>query len=71
MMASCSNEKNPFMQEWDTPYGIPPFDKISLSDYIPAVKAGIKQQEKECRKQPTSLLHQPWSKKKNRSVQEN
>ena len=47
MMASCSNEKNPFMQEWDTPYGIPPFDKISLSDYIPAVKAGIKQQEKE------------------------
>ncbi|MBR4756193.1 MAG: peptidase M3, partial [Bacteroidales bacterium] len=45
-MTACA-PKNPFLQEWNTPYGIPPFDKITLSDYIPAVKAGIKQQEKE------------------------
>ena len=45
-MTACA-PKNPFLQEWDTPYGIPPFDKIALSDYIPAVKAGIEQQEKE------------------------
>ena len=47
MMAACTQNKNPFLQEWDTPYGIPPFDKIQLSDYIPAIKAGIKQQKAE------------------------
>ncbi|MBP5218282.1 MAG: M3 family metallopeptidase [Bacteroidales bacterium] len=47
MMAACTQNKNPFLQEWDTPYGIPPFDKIQLSEYIPAVKAGIKQQKAE------------------------
>ena len=46
-MTACTQTKNPFLQEWDTPYGIPPFEKISLEDYIPAVKAGIEQQEKE------------------------
>ena len=39
--------QNPFLQEWDTPYGIPPFDKIKTSDYIPAIKAGIEQQKAE------------------------
>ena len=47
MMAACTQNKNPFLQEWDTPYGIPPLDKIQLSEYIPAVKAGIKQQKAE------------------------
>ena len=47
MMTACNQTKNPFLQEWDTPYGIPPFDNISLADYIPAVKAGIEQQEQE------------------------
>ena len=46
-MTACTQTKNPFLQEWDTPYGIPPFEKITLEDYIPAVKAGIEQQEKE------------------------
>jgi len=45
-MTACT-QKNPFLTEWDTPYGIPPFDKIQLSDYIPAVKAGIEQQTAE------------------------
>ena len=45
-LASCSRE-NPFLQEWNTPYGIPPFDKIELNDYIPALKAGIEQQNAE------------------------
>ena len=44
--ASCSRN-NPFLEEWNTPYGIPPFDEIQLSDYIPAVTAGIKQQKQE------------------------
>ena len=47
MISACTQTKNPFLQEWNTPYGIPPFEKITLEDYIPAVKAGIEQQEKE------------------------
>ena len=39
--------QNPFLQEWNTPYGIPPFDKIKTTDYIPAIKAGIEQQQAE------------------------
>ncbi len=35
------------MQEWDTPYGIPPFDKIKIEHYMPAIKAGIAEQEAE------------------------
>ena len=47
MMISCTNNSNPLLQEWNTPYGIPPFDEIALTDYIPAVKQGIKEQKKE------------------------
>ena len=39
-LASCART-NPFLQEWKTPYGIPPYEKIKFEDYIPAVKAGI------------------------------
>ena len=47
MAASCNQHKNPFLSEWDTPYGIPPYDKITEADYVPAVKAGIEQQKAE------------------------
>ena len=43
MLASCHT--NPFFEEWNTPYGIPPYDKIKVSDYLPAIKEGIKQQQ--------------------------
>ena len=43
---SCART-NPFFQEWETPYGIPPFEKIQYADYIPAVKAGIEAQQAE------------------------
>ena len=46
-MTACHKRVNPFLEEWDTPYGIPPFDKILASDYIPAIKAGIEQQKAE------------------------
>jgi len=35
---------NPFLNEYDTPYGVPPFDKIKTTDYVPAFEAGIRQQ---------------------------
>ena len=32
---------NPFVKEWTTPYGVPPFSEIEDSHYMPAFKAGI------------------------------
>ena len=43
---SCTNQ-NPFLSSWETPYGIPDFGKIEEKHYIPAIKAGIQQQEAE------------------------
>ena len=57
-LASC-NRENPFLTEWDTPYGIPPFEKIRISDFVPAVKAGIEAQNAalqaiiDCEEAPT------------------
>lgn len=45
MTASCA--QNPFFGEWDTPYGIPPFEKVRTKDYLPAIKEGIKIQQAE------------------------
>lgn len=33
---------NPLLQEWDTPYGTPPFDKIEISHYKPAIEESIR-----------------------------
>lgn len=46
-LASCGNKKNmdnPFFAEWDTPYGIPPFEQIKPDHYMPAFEEGMKQQ---------------------------
>lgn len=36
-----------FLTEFTTPFGVPPFDKIELDDYMPAFKAGIAEQQKD------------------------
>ena len=46
-LCACTSRENPFLTEWNTPYGIPPFDEIQVDDYIPAIKEGIAQQQKE------------------------
>ncbi len=46
-MTACQKRTNPFFTEWDTPYGIPPYEKIQPEDYIPAIKAGIEEQTAE------------------------
>lgn len=49
-LSGCKKDKtevkndNPFMQEWDTPYGVPPFEQIKNEHYIPAFEEGMKQQ---------------------------
>lgn len=40
-------EKNPFFSEYNTPFGVPPFDKIKVEHYKPAILEGIKQHDKE------------------------
>ena len=32
---------NPLLAEWDTPYATPPFDKIKITDYEPAIETAI------------------------------
>ena len=39
--------ENPLLTEFKTPFGVPPFDKIELDDYMPAFKEGIALQQKE------------------------
>ena len=38
---------NPFVKEWETPYGIPDFDAVKEKHYLPAVVVGIAQQQAE------------------------
>ncbi len=51
MLHGCSTDNpkhmNPFLNEYTTPFGVPPFDIIENKHFIPAYKAGISQQEKE------------------------
>lgn len=46
-ISACTNRENPFLTDWNTPYGIPPFQEIQVDNYIPAIQAGIEQQKKE------------------------
>ncbi|NOR87282.1 MAG: peptidase M3 [Bacteroidales bacterium] len=54
LMTACkSNEpkeemnKNPFFSEWDTPFGVPPFNQIKEVHFIPAFEKAIENQNKE------------------------
>jgi peptidyl-dipeptidase Dcp len=50
---SCKNENkemkkdNPFFAEYQTPFQVPPFDKIDTTDYMPAFIEGIKRHDAE------------------------
>ncbi len=38
---------NPLLQKFDTPFGVPPFDKIKPEHFLPAFKEGMKIQNEE------------------------
>lgn len=56
-LVACNNQQRPgrasaepgsiFMDEFDTPFGMPPFDQIRFEDYKPAFLAGIEQEDQE------------------------
>lgn len=50
LFPGCNPEKkteNPFFSEYQTPFQVPPFDKIDTSDYMPAFMEGIAQHNAE------------------------
>ena len=47
MAAVSCNRSNPFLSEWENEYRIPSFDQIEEKHYIPAIEAGIAQQQAE------------------------
>ncbi|WP_243350053.1 M3 family metallopeptidase [Parabacteroides sp. FAFU027] len=51
IITSCKTQTgmkhNPFFEEYKTPFGVPPFDKIKNSHYLPAFQEGIRVQAKE------------------------
>ena len=47
MAAVSCNRSNPFLTEWENEYRIPSFDQIEEAHYIPAIEAGIAQQQAE------------------------
>ena len=45
------NETNPLLQKWTGPYGgVPPFDKVKIEHFIPALEAGMEEQLSEINK---------------------
>jgi len=54
MLSSCSQKKqavdNPFLKNYETTYGIPPFEKIENKHYMPAFDAGISEHKAEIEK---------------------
>ena len=47
LAAGACSSTNPFLQDWNTPYGIPPFEQIEEADFIPAIEAGIAENRAE------------------------
>jgi peptidyl-dipeptidase Dcp len=45
--AASAERDNPLLAEWNTPFGVPPFDRIESTDYLPAMRDGIQQQQAE------------------------
>jgi len=38
---------NPLLEDWETPFGTPPFDRIVSGHYLPALRAGMLEQKQE------------------------
>ena len=53
IMTSCTKQEkkstvmNPFFEAYNTPFEVPPFDKIQNNHYLPAFEEGIKQHDAE------------------------
>ncbi len=53
--SSCKNQpeadkSNPFFQEYNTPFQVPPFEKIMVKHYMPAFEKGMDEGRKDIEK---------------------
>jgi peptidyl-dipeptidase Dcp len=39
--AAVTSDVNPLLEEWDTPFGVPPFDEIRNEHYLPAFRTAM------------------------------
>ena len=44
---TITKARNPFFEEWKTPFGVPPFDQIKDEHFMPAFKKGMETEIKE------------------------
>lgn len=44
---STNNGDNPLLTEFDTPFGVPPFDKVKTEHFLPAIEKGIEEHNAE------------------------
>lgn len=50
LLPGCKNEpksENPFFTEYNTPFEVPPFDKIDTTHYMPAFLEGMEREMKD------------------------
>lgn len=47
LTGNAQTTDNPFLKEYDTPFGIPPFDQIKPAHFMPAVMQGIEENNRE------------------------
>jgi len=52
---NSKNSTNPFFSAYNTPFNVPPFDKIKIEHFIPAIKEGINEQKAEVE----AIVHNP------------
>ena len=50
VISGCTSPKNPLLEPWNTPFGVPPFSEIATPDYLPAFDEGMKHHREEIQK---------------------
>ena len=45
-LTAATISTNSWLAEWDTPYGMPPFNELKVSEYVDAIKAGSELKQK-------------------------
>jgi len=45
--STMTGSDNPLLAEWDTPFGVPPFDAIDSDDYLPAFREAMQRHRAE------------------------
>ncbi len=55
MMISCAQKENPLLSEFNTPFGVPPFEQIKSEHYMPAFEEAIRQHDAEI----TAIVENP------------